>query len=223
MGDVVSGPGQDGAEDDISSIPGSGESVENQGIDETVGAFATDSGSGLEPGPLETTRELEPIDFASPQDVGDAGHAGHAGDAAEPAELSLVEAAATMDSARVLGRERRARRRRRIKLALLSITATTALGAATIFGLAAWDIQHLTHNLKHTALLPAGFTEPAEPVDAYGRSPINILVLGSDTRDTTQDCDLGGDCTQGSANSGANADSEMIVHLSADRSNVTVL
>jgi LCP family protein required for cell wall assembly len=128
-----------------------------------------------------------------------------------------------MDSGRAVLRTRRARRRRRIKIALLSVTVTTALGVATVFGLAAWDIQHLTHNLKHTALLPAGFTEPAESVDAYGRSPINILLLGSDTRDTSQDCKLGGDCTDNSANSGANADSEMIVHLSADRTNVTVL
>jgi len=118
---------------------------------------------------------------------------------------------------------RRARRRRRIKVALLAVTTTTAVGAATIFGLAAWDIQHLTHNLKHTTLLPSGFTEPAEPVDVYGRSPINILLIGSDTRDTAADCSLGGACTQGASNSGANGDSEMIVHLSADRTNITVL
>jgi LCP family protein required for cell wall assembly len=118
---------------------------------------------------------------------------------------------------------RRARRRRRIKIALLSVTTVTALGAAAVFGFAAWDVQHLTHNLKHTALLPSGFTEPAEPVDAFGRSPINILLIGSDTRDTASDCSLGGACTEGAANSGANGDSEMIVHLSADRSNITVL
>ncbi len=92
-----------------------------------------------------------------------------------------------MDSGRaVLRTVRRARRRRRIKIALLSVTTVTALGAAAVFGFAAWDVQHLTHNLKHTALLPSGFTEPAEPVDAYGRSPINILLIGSDTRDTSR-------------------------------------
>ena len=122
------------------------------------------------------------------------------------------------ESERSAQRARRAKRRRRLKIAALAITATTAVGAATVFGLAAWDIQHLTKNLKHTALLPAGFTEPAEPVDAYGRSPINILLIGSDTRATGADCSLGGDC-----GTGANADSEMIVHLSADRSNATVI
>ena len=231
MADVVSGPGRDESEepvtqemerveDDISPISGPGGPVSNEGTD----GAAPIAGAADEPAPAETTRELEAVDFAEPDAA--SAQAEPAGDAVDPAaELSLAEAAESMDSARVLNRERRSRRRRRIKLALLAVTATTALGAATIFGLAAWDIQHLTRNLKHTALLPAGFTEPAESVDAYGRSPINILVIGSDTRDSTQDCDLGGDCskTDTAANSGANADSEMIVHLSADRSNVTVL
>ncbi|HET9169572.1 MAG TPA: LCP family protein [Actinospica sp.] len=136
----------------------------------------------------------------------------------ERSEESAGQAPEEPDSERAQRRARRATRRRRLKIAALAVTATTAVGAATVFGLAAWDIQHLTKNLKHTALLPAGFTEPAEPVDAYGRSPINILLIGSDTRGTSADCGLGGDC-----GTGANADSEMIVHLSADRSNATVL
>jgi len=235
MADVVSGPGRDESEEpvtqeteriegDIPSIPGPGESVANEGTDDASALF-----EAAEPAPAETTRELEPIDFAEPDGASDtADQSGvnvvvpvlpvEPGAEGGPAEFSLAEAAASMDRARVLNRERRARRRRRIKLVLLSLTATTALGAAAIFGYAAWDIQHLTHNLKHTALLPAGFTEPAESVDAYGRSAMNILLIGSDTRDTAADCGLGGDC-----GSGANADSEMIVHLSADRSNVTVL
>ena len=237
MADVVNGPvrnegeGSDGrgperAETGISGSAESGDSITNEDADEAAGVSEASGVPEIpEPEPGETTQEFDAAaDFAEPDAGPDADPDPAAGDGADPAaELSLAEAVAGMDSARVLQRRRRAKRRRRIKLALLSITATTALGAATIFGLAAWDIQHLTHNLKHTALLPAGFTEPAETVDAYGRSPINILLIGSDTRDTAQDCDLGGDCTDDSANSGANADSEMIVHLSADRSNVTVL
>ena len=235
MADVVNGPVRDEndepetggiarGETGISGSTDGDDSITYESADEAAGASGAPGVSvipELEPDPVETTREFEAVDFAEPDG---ASAETPAGDDAEPAaELSLAEAAATMDSARVLQRRRRARRRRRIKLVLLSLTATTALGAAAIFGFAAWDIQHLTKNLKHTALLPAGFTEPAETVDAYGRSPINILVIGSDTRDTAQDCDLGGDCTDGETNTGANADSEMIVHLSADRSNVTVL
>jgi LCP family protein required for cell wall assembly len=239
MADVVGGPGPDGPEEPgapeiervETGIPGStepDESIANEGTDEAVEAAEAPGVADIPAEtPAETTRELDPAAFAAPDTVEDAegteDAAAQPDDADPAAELSLTEAAATMDSARVVNRQRRARRRRRVKLALLSITATTAIGAAAIFGLAAWDVQHITRNLKHTALLPAGFTEPGESVDAYGRSPINILLIGSDTRDTSQDCDLGGDCSDGSANSGANADSEMIVHLSADRSNVTVL
>ena len=118
---------------------------------------------------------------------------------------------------------RRAKRRRRAKYALLSLTVTGSLVVAAAFVYVAYDVQHLTHNLKHVALLPPGVTEPPETVDAYGRSALNILLLGSDTRDTSSDCSLGGACVQGDANSGANGDSEMIVHLSADRSNATVV
>jgi LCP family protein required for cell wall assembly len=232
MADVVNGPVRDEneqpgggeterAETGISGSAEADDSITNEDSDAAAGASEESGDSDIpESASAQGTREFEAGDFAEP----DAAAPAPDGDGAQPAaELSLAEAAATMDSARTVNRQRRARRRRRIKLALLSITATTALGAAAIFGLAAWDIQHLTHNLKHTALLPAGFNEPPEAVDAYGQSPINILLIGSDTRDTSQDCDLGGDCTADSANSGANADSEMIVHLSADRSNVTVM
>ena len=214
MADVVNGPGPDEAdgreaapaEDGISGTPEPGETPEIEGADTTEI-------------PAETTREfeLDPAAFAEP-DASDADSATEPPAAAGDEDEADAEAAAELGGERALRRERRSRRRRRIKIALLAITATTALGAATIFGLAAWDIQHLTRNLKHTALLPAGFTEPAEPVDAYGRSAMNILLIGSDTRSTSADCSLGGDC-----GTGANADSEMIVHLSADRSNVTVL
>lgn len=77
---------------------------------------------------------------------------------------------------------RRARRRRRIRYALLSTTVTVSLVVAAGFVYLAYDAQHLTRNLKHTALLPVGVTEPPEQVDAFGRSAINILLLGSDTR-----------------------------------------
>jgi LCP family protein required for cell wall assembly len=118
---------------------------------------------------------------------------------------------------------RRVRRRRRIKYVLLSTSVTVSLVVAAGFGYLAYDVQHLTHNLKHTALLPPGVSEPSEAVDAFGRSAINILLLGSDTRDSTADCSLGGACVQGGDNSGANGDSEMLVHLSADRSNATIV
>ncbi|WP_051942704.1 LCP family protein [Streptacidiphilus rugosus] len=59
-----------------------------------------------------------------------------------------------------------------------------------------------------------------EKADPFGRTPLNIMLLGSDTRSSAADCRLGGACTDAQ---GARADVEMLVHLSADRSNMTVM
>jgi LCP family protein required for cell wall assembly len=110
------------------------------------------------------------------------------------------------------------KRRHRVRNSILAVVGVVTVVAVGLAVAAAYDVHTLTRNLKHTTLLPPGVTQPAEAVDAYGDSALNILLIGSDTRDTSQDADLGGD-----GGSGANADSEMIVHLSADRSNATIL
>ncbi|MFE0463746.1 LCP family protein [Kitasatospora sp. NPDC058965] len=79
--------------------------------------------------------------------------------------------------------------------------------------------EWLDGNIKHSPLFSgtsgdAGHEKP----DAFGRTPINILVIGSDQRDDPTDCQIGGDCGPG-----ANADVEMVLHVSADRSNATVM
>lgn len=106
------------------------------------------------------------------------------------------------------------RKRKVIKWTAISVSTILVL----ILGTAAYVIMHLTGNIKHTALLQNGTTQSPEPVDKYGRSPLNILVIGSDTRSNPADCAIGHDCGPG-----ANADVEMVVHLSADRSNATVM
>jgi LCP family protein required for cell wall assembly len=77
----------------------------------------------------------------------------------------------------------------------------------------------LTDNL-HSVPLFGGLTgnPGAEKVDPFGRSPINLLVIGSDSRNNPADCKLGGDC-----GTGASADVEMVVHIAADRTNATVM
>ncbi|PYC87669.1 transcriptional regulator [Streptomyces tateyamensis] len=79
--------------------------------------------------------------------------------------------------------------------------------------------EMLDGNIKHSPLF-SGISGDAghEKPDAFGRTPINILVIGSDQRDDPTDCQIGGDC-----GSGANADVEMVLHVSADRSNATVM
>ncbi|WP_370149804.1 LCP family protein [Streptacidiphilus sp. EB129] len=82
--------------------------------------------------------------------------------------------------------------------------------------------QHLNGNITADSLYNGtSGSAGTEKVDAYGHSPINLLVIGSDTRSTAEDCKIGGDCANSGA--GANADVEMLVHVSADRSNATVM
>jgi LCP family protein required for cell wall assembly len=121
---------------------------------------------------------------------------------------------------------RRARARTRSKGRTTSgrrrILKWTAIGIATtlvaILAVGAYVVEHLTGNIKHTALIQAGVTQSPEPTDKYGRSPVNILIIGSDGRNNAADCKLGGDCGPG-----ANSDVLMLVHLAADRSNATIM
>ncbi|MFC9643369.1 LCP family protein [Streptomyces mirabilis] len=84
-----------------------------------------------------------------------------------------------------------------------------------------WFYQHLNGNITSVPLDGKGGTEKA---DAFGRTPINILVMGSDGRTSAEDCKLGGGCAKtGVQTGGGNADVEMVVHIAADRSNATVM
>lgn len=105
-------------------------------------------------------------------------------------------------------------RRRWVKRTALAM----AVVLAVVFGYGVYVYESTIASLKHSALLPTGATEPALPTNADGKTAMNILLMGSDTRDTAQDCQIGGDCGPG-----ARADSEMILHVSADRTNATIL
>ncbi|MET9217464.1 MULTISPECIES: LCP family protein [unclassified Streptomyces] len=88
-----------------------------------------------------------------------------------------------------------------------------------------WLYQHLNGNITSVSLTDGAGKDSAgqEKADAFGRTPINILVMGSDGRTTEADCKLGGGCAKTGVQTGGNADVEMVVHISADRSNATVM
>ncbi|POX61800.1 transcriptional regulator [Streptomyces sp. Ru62] len=83
-----------------------------------------------------------------------------------------------------------------------------------------WFYEHLNGNIHSVSLDGKGGTEKA---DGFGRTPINILVMGSDGRTSATDCKLGGGCSKTGVQTGSNADVEMVLHISADRSNATVM
>jgi len=115
---------------------------------------------------------------------------------------------------------RLARRRRRFRA--LKITAGVLAGLVLVTGGGAfYAVHHLSKNIRSAPLYVGTDKKAAvgvEQPDAFGRTPYNLLLIGSDTRSTAADCAAGGDCGPG-----ARADVEMIVHLSADRSNITVV
>jgi LCP family protein required for cell wall assembly len=110
-------------------------------------------------------------------------------------------------------------RRHRLRRTVLTLTA--GLASITLIG-GLFVYQHLNGNLRSDPLF-AGLTGNAgtEKADPFGHTPLNILLIGSDTRSTAADCHLGGGCANGGR--GANADVEMVVHVAADRSNATVM
>ncbi|MFG3295740.1 LCP family protein [Streptomyces sp. NPDC048179] len=116
---------------------------------------------------------------------------------------------------------RRARPAGRGKRVFKVVGLVTAVLVLVTAGAGWWFYQHLNGNINSVSLDGKGGTEKA---DAFGRTPINILVIGSDGRTSAADCKLGGGCkTTGVQSGNGNADVEMVVHISADRSNATVM
>ncbi|MEV6056130.1 LCP family protein [Streptomyces sp. NPDC052107] len=121
------------------------------------------------------------------------------------------------------GGGRRGRRGRRVgrgRRALKILGIGLSVLIVVTAGAGWWFYEHLNGNIHSVALDGKGGSEKA---DAFGRTPINILVMGSDGRTSQADCKLGGGCSQTGVQSGSNADVEMVLHISADRSNATVM
>ncbi|MEU0007233.1 LCP family protein [Streptomyces sp. NPDC006314] len=134
-----------------------------------------------------------------------------------PGGRATARPAAPSHGGRRPGRGRPMRRGRKILRVLgtcLSVLIVVTAGAGW------WFYQHLNGNLHSVSLDGKG---GAEKADAFGRTPINILVMGSDGRTSAADCKLGGGCSKTGVQTGSNADVQMVLHISADRSNATVM
>ncbi len=125
---------------------------------------------------------------------------------------------ADADTGRGRGRGRgRPRSRKRKVLKWVSLSLAGVLVAAGAVG--AYVYVHFNANIKSTALLPSGVTQAPEIPDKFGQSPMNILLLGNAGRVNAQDCKLAGACDD----KAMTADTMMVAHLAADRSNMTVM
>ncbi|MEU5402188.1 LCP family protein [Streptomyces sp. NPDC005963] len=80
--------------------------------------------------------------------------------------------------------------------------------------------EHLNGKLKKDDLTLGG-KMPEHKANAAGQTPLNILLIGSDARNTKANQKLGG--AKDTFNSPPLADVQMLVHLSADRSNISVI
>ncbi len=81
--------------------------------------------------------------------------------------------------------------------------------------------RHLNGNIK-TADLNIGEHKAAKPTpNAAGQTPLNILLIGSDDRNSKENLRLGGH--KASVGAAPLADVQMLLHLSADRTNMSVV
>jgi LCP family protein required for cell wall assembly len=115
------------------------------------------------------------------------------------------------------GRPRRRRRALRWSATVLSVLILGTAGAGYLY------YQHLNANLKKDDLNIGDAKDRAaqSKPNAAGQTPLNILLIGSDARDSTENQKLGG--AKDTFNTAPRADVQMLLHVSADRTNMSVV
>ncbi|WP_016910654.1 LCP family protein [Streptomyces xiaopingdaonensis] len=110
------------------------------------------------------------------------------------------------------------KKKRRFLRWFVLVLAVLILGTA---GAGYLYYQHLNGNLGKDSLnLGDNKLDRSNP-NAAGQTPLNILLLGSDSRESDENVELGG--SKGDRDRPPLADVQMLVHVSADRSNMSVV
>ncbi|MFE3266321.1 LCP family protein [Streptomyces sp. NPDC059215] len=111
-------------------------------------------------------------------------------------------------------------RRRRVLRWSASVLAILILGTA---GAGYLYYEHLNSNIKKDALNLGDEKDRAakSKANSAGQTPLNILLIGSDARDTKENQRLGG--ARDTFGGVPLADVQMLLHLSADRTNMSVV
>ena len=104
------------------------------------------------------------------------------------------------------------------------LTWSAATLAALLLGTACagWlYYRHLNANIQQADLNLGDDKAPAPTPNTAGQTPLNLLLIGSDARDTKENQKLGG--ARETFGGTPLADVQMLVHLSADRTNLSVV
>nr|WP_256333188.1 LCP family protein [Streptomyces sp. cf386] len=117
------------------------------------------------------------------------------------------------------GADSRRRRRRALRWSA-TVLAVVILGTA---GAGYLYYQHLNGNLKKDDLNIGDEKDRAAKTEANaaGQTPLNILLIGSDARDSKENQKLGG--AKETFGATPLADVQMLLHVSADRTNMSVV
>lgn len=121
------------------------------------------------------------------------------------------------------GTDRRTRRsakrgKRRVLRWVACVLAVLILGAG---GAGYVYYNHLNGNIKKEDLTLGDKEMADHKANAAGQTPLNILLIGSDARDSKANQKLGG--AKNTFGAPPLADVQMLLHLSADRSNISVV
>ncbi|MFV0135631.1 LCP family protein [Streptomyces sp. HMX87] len=131
------------------------------------------------------------------------------------AESGRDDAGGWRRGGRGTGRQRRRRRVLRWSATVLAVVILAAAGAGYLY------YRHLNDNIqKGKRSSGDSKAEKAEP-NAAGQTPLNILVIGSDSRNSDENVALGG--SRQNRGNPPLADVQMLVHLSADRKSAAVV
>ncbi|MFJ1750196.1 LCP family protein [Streptomyces sp. NPDC088116] len=204
--------GREGAEEDApqarelgwddSLYDGDAKSPEDSGAD-----------SGPGPGPGPDSEPVPALGSVPAPGTGPEPGSAHTGDAGKGGKGEPPADAAAQQPAK--GGPRRMRRIIRWAAAVLSLLILGTAGAGYLY------YQHLNGNIRsgERSNGSSGVDKPG--ANSAGQTPLNILLIGSDSRAKAENVKLGG--SRDTADNPPLGDVQMLVHVSADRKNASVV
>ncbi|WP_370419552.1 LCP family protein [Streptomyces sp. QH1-20] len=206
--------------EDAGAQGSSGPGSEGNGRTGSEGAGRKDRGAAVTG--VETTGSTSGEDSTSDPVAGGGDADGAEGNGTTTAKAGRKAPRKAAHAKKAAPKNRAAKRKRK---RAARIARWTALSLAVIaLGTAAagyFYYEHLNGNLKKSNLNLGDKQLDRSAANAAGQRPLNILILGSDSRNSKENVALGG--AREDAGRKPLADVQMLVHVSADRSNMSVI